>query len=62
MGWLERSALSPTVPQTVVLLLHYSHHIWLGRKDSNLGMAESKSADLPLVDTPIKNTGAARRT
>ena len=25
---------------------------WLGCKDSNLGMAESKSADLPLVDTP----------
>ena len=26
---------------------------WLARQDSNLGMAESKSADLPLVDGPI---------
>jgi hypothetical protein len=25
---------------------------WLGRKDSNLGMAESKSASLPLADAP----------
>ncbi len=27
---------------------------WLGYKDSNLGMAESKSAALPLGDTPIQ--------
>jgi hypothetical protein len=25
---------------------------WLGRQDSNLGMAESKSAALPLGDAP----------
>ena len=29
---------------------------WLGRKDSNLGMAESKSASLPLADGPTSET------
>ncbi len=28
--------------------------VWLGYEDSNLGMAESESAALPLGDTPIK--------
>ncbi len=27
--------------------------VWLGYEDSNLGMAESESAALPLGDTPI---------
>jgi hypothetical protein len=38
--------------------------IWLGRQDSNLGMAESKSAALPLGYAPTRDaadhTGAAR--
>ena len=29
---------------------------WLGRQDSNLGMAESKSAALPLGDAPIRRS------
>lgn len=33
---------------------------WLGRQDSNLGMAESKSAALPLGYAP-KCRGSARR-
>jgi hypothetical protein len=28
--------------------------IWLGRQDSNLGMAESKSAALPLGYAPLR--------
>src|SRR4029079_6603519 len=39
---------------------------WLGREDSNLRMAESKSAALPLGDAPVRATGisgpTARRT
>jgi hypothetical protein len=31
---------------------------WLGREDSNLRMAESKSAALPLGDAPIVRPGA----
>jgi hypothetical protein len=30
----------------------YQNNIWLGRQDSNLGMAESKSAALPLGYAP----------
>jgi hypothetical protein len=32
---------------------------WLGREDSNLRMAESKSAALPLGDAPSTLTNAA---
>lgn len=30
----------------------YTEAKWLARQDSNLGMAESKSAGLPLADAP----------
>jgi hypothetical protein len=33
---------------------------WLGRQDSNLGMAESKSAALPLGYAPIRIKSSAR--
>src|SRR5262249_32106162 len=33
---------------------------WLGRQDSNLGMAESKSAALPLGYAPIRTNSSAR--
>jgi hypothetical protein len=35
---------------------------WLGREDSNLRMAESKSAALPLGYAPTRHRIAARRT
>src|ERR1051325_7763817 len=35
---------------------------WLGRQDSNLGMAESKSAALPLGYAPIRNRPLGGRT
>ena len=34
---------------------------WLGREDSNLRMAESKSAALPLGYAPMRHRIAARR-
>ncbi len=44
-----------------------TRRFWLGREDSNLRMAESKSAALPLGDAPIRRRrrtsgGKARRT
>ena len=50
------------------LTTHFYQHIWglqtvtgwLGRQDSNLGMAESKSAALPLGYAPSAPRGAAR--
>src|SRR5690348_17840144 len=36
------------------------NHSWLGREDSNLRMAESKSAALPLGDAPIRLHDAAK--
>ena len=35
------------------ILLFAQQKIWLGRQDSNLGMAESKSAALPLGYAPM---------
>ena len=35
---------------------------WLGREDSNLRMAESKSAALPLGDAPMRRVPASGRT
>src|SRR5262249_31019036 len=35
---------------------------WLGRQDSNLGMAESKSAALPLGYAPPRNRPCGGRT
>jgi hypothetical protein len=47
--WVERKAsFSTHSPQPTV----HSLEIWLGRKDSNLRMAGSKPAALPLGDAP----------
>jgi hypothetical protein len=42
-------------------VVHRDRTGWLGRQDSNLGMAESKSAALPLGYAPTRRRAARRR-
>ena len=54
MGELTRKL--PGVEGLQAIVLRGSGNHWLGREGSNLRMAESKSAALPLGDAPIVAT------
>ena len=54
MGELARKL--PGVEGLQAIVLRGSGNHWLGREGSNLRMAESKSAALPLGDAPIVAT------
>src|SRR5690242_4478928 len=61
---MQHSRFFASPPQSVIIANHLFQRrkVWLGREDSNLRMAESKSAALPLGYAPpqVGNRGRSR--